>query len=214
RPALLGLLLTQGQLLPVADRRQAPAGESLTGEVVLHRLRAPGTESQIVLDGAPVVAMAFQLGLRLRIVTQPLEVLIEGPACRLVEVVTVVVEVHVLQGAALRRPEALPRPIQAAATDAFLVDAALGRLGVLRRGWDLRSGGRPRRERSRHRAPASSPTSSSTSSCARSWPHSDRDDHAGDVSSPPPVVNSFCVRPSRSASQSVRRPLRDDENTR
>src|SRR5262249_56570653 len=66
-----------------------------------------------------------------------------GPAGRLVEAVTVVVEVHVWQGPALRRPEALPRPIQAAATDAFLVDAALGRLGVLVRGWDLLPAGGP-----------------------------------------------------------------------
>ena len=86
---------------------------SLPGEIVLHRLRAPGAEGQIVLDGAPAVAMALELDPRLRIVAQPLEVLVEDRARRLVEVVAVVVEVHVLQRAALGGPEAFARAIEA-----------------------------------------------------------------------------------------------------
>src|SRR5262249_42657859 len=48
----------------------------------------------------------------------------------------------------------------------------------------------------------------------RTSPHSSREDHAGWLSSPFPVVNCFCVRPSRSLSHNVRTPPRDDENTR
>src|SRR5262245_5412277 len=127
RPAFLGLLVTQGQLLPVADRRQTLAGEPLPGEVVLHRLRASGTECHIVLDRSPAVAMALELRPRARVVAHPLEVLVQDAARRLVEIVAVVVEVHVLQGTALARSEALARAIEAStpASQVLLADARL-----------------------------------------------------------------------------------------
>src|SRR5262249_45136347 len=137
RPAFLGLLVTQGQLLPVADRRQALAGEPLPGEIVLHHLRASGTECHIVLDRSPVVAMALELRPRARIVAQPLEVLVEHAARRLVEVLAVVVEVHVLEGTARVRPESLARAIEAssAAPEVLLADARLTDVLVRGRGF-------------------------------------------------------------------------------
>src|SRR5262249_46866723 len=127
RPAFLGLLLTQGQLLPGADRRQALAGEPLPGEVVLHRLCACGAACNIVLDRSSAVAMTLELRPHTRVVTQPLEVLVEDAARRLIEIVAVVVEVHVLQGTPLAGSEALPRTIEASTppSQVFLPDALL-----------------------------------------------------------------------------------------
>src|SRR5262249_57501704 len=110
RPAFLGLLVTQGQLLPVADRRQTLAGEPLPGEVVLHRLRASGTECHIVLDRSPAVAVALELRPRARVVAEPLDILVEDAARRLGGLYAGVVRVHLLHPPPLPPPHPPPIP--------------------------------------------------------------------------------------------------------
>src|SRR5262249_57747893 len=114
RPALLGVLLTQRQLLPVTDRLQTLGGNALPHQVVLDGLCALRAQRQIVLDGPAVVAMPLELDGGLGVVAQPGDVVVELGTRRLVDVVAVVVEVDVLQRAALGGTEALPRPLDTA----------------------------------------------------------------------------------------------------
>src|SRR5262249_20161417 len=125
--------------------------------VVLDGLCALRAQPQIVLDRPAVVAMPLELDGGLRVVTQPGDVLVELGARRLVDVVAVVVEVDVLQRAALGGTEASPRPIETAAESLF-ADTLAAADTFLRRGALLGTpssehrqaaqGGRPARHRS------------------------------------------------------------------
>src|SRR5690349_8500042 len=75
RPARFGLVLAERQLLAVADGREPIGGDALSDVVVLHALRALRAEAQVVLDGAAAVAVAFELDLGARVLSQPFEVL-------------------------------------------------------------------------------------------------------------------------------------------
>src|SRR5207247_3375713 len=63
RPAGVVLLVAEGQLLTVADGRDALGGDALSHQVVLHGLRPLGPERQVVLDGAAAVAVPLELDL-------------------------------------------------------------------------------------------------------------------------------------------------------
>src|SRR5262249_41425439 len=101
RPALLVLLVTERELLAVADGGHPIGRDSLSGKVVLDRLRALGAEGEVVLDGAAAVGMALELDLGARVLAQPPEIAREDVARRGVELVAVEPEVHVAEDAVL-----------------------------------------------------------------------------------------------------------------
>src|SRR5262249_2697072 len=83
RPALLVLVVTERELLAVADGRQPVGRDPLRDEVVLHRLRTLGAAGQVVLDGAASVGVPLELDVGTCVLAQPSEVAGEDVArCR------------------------------------------------------------------------------------------------------------------------------------
>src|SRR5581483_3678074 len=212
RPAALRLLPTERQLLAIADRRDALRLDAEPDEVILDRLGALGPERQVVLDRAAIVAVPLELDLRAAVLPQPVGVAIEDGARFAVQVVLVEGEVHVLEDTVLFGREAAAGALEARPAEPLLAEASPcpgprpgTRLRALllacareRKQQRRRADRRPRPHRPRH----------------ASRPHSLRGDHAGEVSSAAPRVNSCWLRPSRSAMTRWCRPPRVEEKTR
>src|SRR5690606_16143181 len=96
-PALLGLLLADRELLAVADRRQALGRDAEADEVIARRGRPAGAEREVVLDGAAVVAVAFDLDARGRVRAEPFGVQAQRVARFAAQRRRVVVEVDVVE---------------------------------------------------------------------------------------------------------------------
>src|SRR5262249_11213034 len=119
-PARFALLLAERQLLPVADGRHAIRRDTLSRQVVLHRLGSLRAECEVVLDRATAVAVALELHLRARVLPEPVDVAGEHVARRPAELVAVVGEVPVTEDAAPPRSEAALGALQPRAAEAFL----------------------------------------------------------------------------------------------
>src|SRR6266516_7377887 len=148
RPACVVLLVAEGQLLAVADGRDALGGDALSHQVVLHGLRPLGPERQVVLDGAAAVAVPLELDLGAAVLAQPVEVAGERVTGGAVEVVAVVGEVDVLQDAVLlgRQPPLLALEARAARPEALLAQTRAARTGFARLRALLLAGARERQD--------------------------------------------------------------------
>src|SRR5713226_4347279 len=148
RPAGLVLLVTEGQLLAVADGRNALGGDALSHQVVLHGLRPLGPECQVVLDGAAAVAVPLELDLGVVVLAQPVEVAGERVTGGAVELVAVVGEMDVLQDAVLLGRQPLPAALEARAArpEALLAQARAARTGLARPRALLLAGARERQD--------------------------------------------------------------------
>src|SRR5438034_1916293 len=194
RPAGVVLLVAEGQLLAVADGRDALGGDALSHQVVLHRLRPLGPERQVVLDGAAAVAVPLELDLGAAVLAQPIEVAGERVTGGAVELVAVVGEMDVLQDAVLlgRQPPLLALEARAARSETLLAQARAARAALARPRALLLAGARERKDEQQcqrhapcargshaHRLPlAPVPTAQSS-----------RGDQAGEGSSPAPRVS-------------------------
>src|SRR5687768_8447720 len=126
RVAIFGLLLAEGQLLPVADGDDPIARDAVGEKVLLHRGGATGAERQVVLDGAPLVAVAFELYLGPGIGLQPGDVLVGDALCFAVEIGGVVAEAHVAEDAVFFGRQPLSRACHATAGRAGFGQALCG----------------------------------------------------------------------------------------
>src|SRR5438132_2855450 len=219
RPAGVVLLVTEGQLLAVADGRDALGGDALSHQVVLHGLRPLGPQRQVVLDGAAAVAVPLELDLGAAVAPQPVEVAGQRVTGARVELVAVVPEVNVLQDAVLlgREPPLAPLEARAARSEALLAQARAARAGLARPGALLLAGARERKDEQQCQRHAPHARRSHADRLPRPpvrTAQSSRGDQAGEVSSPAPRVNCFCVLPSRSARKRCARPARVEEKTR
>src|SRR6266850_806111 len=96
-PAFLGALFAQRALLAVTDDRHPVGADTAGGEVVGGGLRATLAETEVVLGGAALVAMAFDEEDRGRVCLEPRRVPIEGGALLAPDVVAVEIEPDILQ---------------------------------------------------------------------------------------------------------------------
>src|SRR5690606_20032876 len=77
RPRLLGVARVERELLPVADRADAVRRDAERDEVVARRDGAPFAKRQIVLRGAPLVAVPLDRDLPARVALQHVRVLLQ-----------------------------------------------------------------------------------------------------------------------------------------
>src|SRR4051812_49424298 len=95
-----GLLAADRQLLAVADRRKTAGRDAERHQVILRGFRATRAEREVVLDGAALIAMPFDLGPGARVLLQPGGVRAQHVTRLAVDLRRVVREVNVLQDAA------------------------------------------------------------------------------------------------------------------
>src|SRR5574341_1969396 len=98
-PAVFRVLLTERQLFAVTDRREAVGADAEGSQVLLGCACALGTQGQIVLHCATFVAVPFDFGLRVWMIFQPVPVLAQRCARRLIQLVGIKWKVNVPQGA-------------------------------------------------------------------------------------------------------------------
>src|SRR4029079_4237671 len=96
-PARLCFLLAQRQLLAVTDRGQPVATDSEGYQIALRCRGSFCSESQIVLDGSPVVTVTFDFDASLRVILEPIGIFLQRLARRFVELERIVVERDVVQ---------------------------------------------------------------------------------------------------------------------
>src|SRR5262245_45152243 len=141
RPAGFVLLVAEGELLTVADRRDAARLDPLADEVVLHRLRQICTEAEVVLDRPAAVSVSLELHLGAAVLAQPGDVLRQHVAGGAVQLGAVVGEADVAEHAALLGTEPALGALEARAggtqprlAQAFPAGTTFTRMGSLLRG--------------------------------------------------------------------------------
>src|SRR4051794_2649390 len=82
RPARLGLLGADGTLFTIADHRDAGGLDALRDEVVHRRARTALTQTEVVLVGAALVAVAFDQHELIAVLLEPRGVRVEDAPVR------------------------------------------------------------------------------------------------------------------------------------
>src|SRR5581483_147994 len=130
-PARFAVFTAHGNFLAVAGRRQTIGGHAQRHEIILRALRPLRAQRQIVLVGAALVAVTFDLDFRRRIFFQPIGGALQSRPRVVGEIVAIEREEDFLERAVLRRGRGLAAA-QGIETALRLWVAAL-RLGVGRR---------------------------------------------------------------------------------
>ena len=81
RPAAFRLIFAHRDFFAIADRRHAVRGDAESSEIIHRRLGAFGAEGHVVVRGAALVAMSFDLNTRRRVGLQPIGVASQRRAC-------------------------------------------------------------------------------------------------------------------------------------
>src|SRR4051812_44949316 len=96
-PTFLAMVLADWEFLAVRDGREALGRYSQDDHVVFGHLSTPGAQREIVLGGAPLIAMTFDLNSGSRVAFEPVHVGFQSIARARLQVIAVECEVDILE---------------------------------------------------------------------------------------------------------------------
>lgn len=97
RPAFLGLFFADGNFFTVTDRREAIGRDTERCQIIHRGLRALGTERHVVISGAALIAVAFDLHTGYWIAFEPVRVCFQSSAGAFREIGTVEVKANIFK---------------------------------------------------------------------------------------------------------------------